>query len=162
MIIRSLYQSPLGNMALVSDGGRLMRLTFNVSSVNEDIPVSEDGITTMTKRELDGYFSRRRTSFDIPLLMRGTPFQMEVWSILSGIPYGKTMTYGEIASFIAERRGMGRMSARSVGGAAGSNLFPIIIPCHRVLGKGGVLVGYSEGIERKKGLLDIEGIAYRN
>lgn len=161
MIIRSFYQSPLGDMTLVSDGERLIRLTFNASSVDGNIPVSEDGITTMTKRELDGYFSRRRTSFDIPLLMRGTPFQVEVWSVLSGIPYGKTMTYGEIAAIIAERRGMGRMSARSVGGASGSNLFPIIIPCHRVLGKGGALVGYSEGIERKKGLLDIEGIAYR-
>ena len=161
MIIRTLYQSPLGNMALVSDGSRLLRLTFNETSGNRDIPVSEDYITTLTKKELDEYFSRRRTSFDIPLFMRGTPFQMEVWAILSAIPNGKTMTYGEIASVIAERRGTGRMSARSVGGAVGSNLFPIIIPCHRVLGKGGELVGYSEGIERKKGLLDIEGIAYR-
>lgn len=162
MIIRTIYNSPLGDIAIISDGSQLLRLTFNAPSVNEEIPVSEDAVTTETEKELDEYFSRRRTSFDIPLFVKGTPFREEVWNILSGIPYGKTMTYGEIASVIAEKRGAGRMSARSVGGAVASNLFPIIIPCHRVLGKARELVGYSEGIEIKKGLLDIEGIVYRN
>ncbi len=161
MIIRTLCHTPLGDMALISDGAHLMHLTFNVTSIDEEIPVSEDDITTMTKKELCEYFSRRRTCFDIPLLMRGTPFQLEVWAILSTIEYGKTMTYGEIATLIQERRGSGKMSSQAVGGAVGSNLFPIIIPCHRVLGKNGKIVGYSEGTDKKKGLLDIEGTAYR-
>ncbi len=160
MITGSLYQSPLGEMTLLSDGERLLRLTFNPSSIpcytiGEDFPVRQ------TKKWLDSYFSGLNPLPDIPLLIEGTPFQKEVWEILSSIPYGETMTYGDIASLIAERRGIRRMSAQAVGGAVGSNPFVIIIPCHRVLGKNGSLTGYSDGIERKMALLELEGITYR-
>lgn len=146
---------------MVSDGEHLVRLSFNTSSIDVSVPFSDDDITMRTKEELDGYFSHRRTSFDIPLDIEGTSFQREVWDILSMIPYGETMTYGEIASLIAERRENGRMSAQAVGGAVGSNPFALLIPCHRVLGKGGEIIGYAAGIDIKKGLLDIEGISYK-
>ncbi len=162
MKIQSIYSSPLGNMVMLSDGKHLLRISFNTSSIDVSVPFSDDDITKMTKEELDGYFSRRRTSFDIPLDIIGTPLQEEVWGILSEIPYGETMTYGEISSLIAERRETERMSAQAVGGAVGANPFALLIPCHRVLGKGGKLVGYAAGLERKKVLLDIEEIKYRN
>lgn len=146
---------------MVSDGEHLVRLSFNTSSIDVSVPFSDDDITMRTKEELDGYFSHRRTSFDIPLDIKGTSFQREVWDILSMIPYGETLTYGEIASLIAERRENGRMSAQAVGGAVGSNPFALLIPCHRVLGKGGEIIGYAAGIDIKKGLLDIEGISYK-
>ena len=161
MIERSLYSSPLGEMALLSDGERLLRLTFNTCSV-PDYPVGEDSPIRTAKKWLDDYFSGLNPSCSIPLLIEGTSFQKEVWEILQTIPYGETMTYGDIASLIAERRGIRRMSAQAVGGAVGSNPFVIMIPCHRVLGKNGSLTGYSEGIERKMALLDLEGIPYRN
>ncbi len=161
MMTRSIYLSPLGEMALLSDGEHLLKLTFNPAPL-KDIPVGGDAVTRRTEKHLDEYFALLKPSFsDIPLLIEGTPFQKEVWGILRTIGYGETMTYADIASVIAERRGIRRMSAQAVGGAVGSNPFPIIIPCHRVLGKGGALVGYSEGIERKTALLDLEGITYR-
>ena len=93
-----------------------------------------------------------------PLHPVGTDFQMTVWNILREIPYGKTMTYGEIARKVAERRGLSHMSAQAVGGAVGHNPISIIIPCHRVLGTDGGLRGYAGGIEIKVSLLEHEGV----
>ena len=88
--------------------------------------------------------------------MIGTPFQLSVWKILQKIPYGKTVTYGEIAKEIAEQKGLSRMSAQAVGGAVGHNEISIIVPCHRVVGTNGSLTGYAGGIDKKVKLLTLE------
>ena len=90
--------------------------------------------------------------------MIGTPFQILVWKILQKIPYGKTVTYGEIAKEIAKQKGMPRMSAQAVGGAVGHNAISIIIPCHRVVGSNGSLTGYAGGLQKKIKLLTHEGV----
>lgn len=93
----------------------------------------------------------------MPLAPKGSEFRMAVWKILSEIPYGEVITYGEIAKQIARERGKERMSAQAVGGAAGHNPISVIIPCHRVVGSDGSLTGYAGGIELKKKLLELEG-----
>lgn len=94
--------------------------------------------------------------FKIPLHFIGTDFQKEVWEILYTIPYGETMTYGEVASMLAEKKGLKRMSAQAVGGAVGRNDISIIVPCHRVVGANGSLTGYAGGIDKKIALLRLE------
>ena len=88
--------------------------------------------------------------------MKGSPFRLAVWEILQKIPYGKTLTYGEIAKEIARLRGLPRMSAQAVGGAVGHNPISIVIPCHRVVGTDGSLTGYAGGVDRKAKLLALE------
>ena len=90
--------------------------------------------------------------------MHGTDFRREVWDILMTIPYGQTMTYGEIAQIIAQNRGAASISAQAVGGAVGHNPISIIVPCHRVIGSNGSLTGYAGGLERKAALLKMEGV----
>lgn len=94
----------------------------------------------------------------MPLHFTGTDFQNEVWEILYSIPYGKTMTYGQIANILAKRRGIEKMSAQAVGGAVGHNEISIIVPCHRVVGSQGSLTGYAGGIDRKVALLKLENV----
>lgn len=103
------------------------------------------------RRQLDQYFAGRRTTFDLPLRPEGTPFQVAVWSALAGIPYARTIGYGELA------RRMGRPgAARAVGAANGRNPIPVILPCHRVIGSDGSLTGYGWGTDRKAWLLEHE------
>ena len=90
--------------------------------------------------------------------LKGTPFQMEVWEILCQIPYGQTITYGQIARQIAAKRGRKTMSAQAVGGAVGRNPISIIVPCHRVMGTDGSLTGYAGGVDKKMALLTLEGV----
>ncbi len=101
--------------------------------------------------QLHEYQSGMRQMFDLPLLVEGTPFQRRVWKIISEIPYGNTMTYGEIASKLGIKRG-----AQAVGNATGSNKIAIIIPCHRVVGTNGKLTGYAGGLDIKRRLLNLE------
>lgn len=103
--------------------------------------------------QLREYFSRIRREFDLPLDLRGTEFQRAVWAEVARIPYGATTTYGEIARRVQHPR-----AARAVGGAVGANPLPIIVPCHRVLGARGTLVGYGGGLETKAALLRLEGV----
>lgn len=159
---RSRYDSPLGVVTLESDGEALTGLWF-------DDPQSRSGMThppgmelpvfETAKRWLDLYFSGKRPDFTPPLKLSGTPFRKTVWEILLTIPYGKTMTYGEIAAIIAGRRKMPRMSAQAVGGAVGHNPVSLIVPCHRVIGAANALVGYGGGLDRKIRLLALEGIS---
>ncbi len=109
-----------------------------------------------TKNWLDIYFNGKEPDFKLPLRFTGTDFQNEVWEILYSIPYGKTMTYGEIADILAKRRGVKRMSAQAVGGAVAKNKISIIVPCHRVVGTNGSLTGYAGGISKKIELLKLE------
>ena len=110
-------------------------------------------ILARTRSQLAEYFSRRRTTFDLPLAPRGTPFQLRVWEALRAIPFGATESYGGLARRIGEPPS----AARAVGAANGQNPIPIIIPCHRVIGANGDLTGFGGGIERKRWLLAHEG-----
>ena len=107
---------------------------------------------------LDIYFSGKAPEFTPPLAMKTTEFRKAVWDIMLSIPYGKTMTYGEIADRIAKQKGLQRMSAQAVGGAVGHNSISLIIPCHRVVGTNGSLTGYAGGVGKKVKLLELEGV----
>ena len=111
-----------------------------------------------TKKWLDLYFAGRVPDFLPPLSLHSSPFRESVWKILLTIPYGHTMTYGEIASALAREKKISRMSAQAVGGAVGHNPISIIIPCHRVVGTNGSLTGYACGIDKKIALLKLEGV----
>ncbi len=157
------YQSPIGGILLAADetgltglwfeGQKYFALYLDKEHKEKEVPVFETA-----KRWLDIYFSGKEPDFQVPLHFTGTDFQNEVWEILYSIPYGNTMTYGEIAKKIAEKRGLKRMSAQAVGGAVGHNEISIIVPCHRVVGSNGSLTGYAGGIEKKAELLKLEKI----
>ena len=115
-----------------------------------------------TIRWLDIYFSGKDPGFLPPLKLQTTPFRQEICEIMLTIPYGATMTYGQIADIIAKRRGIARMSAQAVGGAVGHNPISLIIPCHRVIGTDGSLVGYGGGVDKKLSLLQLEGADMTN
>ena len=157
------YDSPLGSITLASDGTSLFGLWFEgqkffADTLNRkheercDLPIFHE-----TCRWLDIYFSGNQPAFSPPLLMRATEFQKSVWKVLLTIPYGHTMTYGDIARIIATQYGRKSMSAQAVGNAVGHNRISLIIPCHRVIGSNGSLTGYAGGIERKAWLLQMEG-----
>ena len=155
------YNSPLGGITLSSNGAELSGLWFDgqkyfgdtLSGVCEEklLPVFE-----LTIRWLDIYFGGGIPDFTPTLFTDSTPFRKAVWDILLTIPYGKTMTYGEIAGIYSQHMGAGRMSAQAVGGAVGHNPISLIIPCHRVVGANGSLTGYAGGIDRKQKLLILE------
>ena len=157
------YCSPIGNILLAADDMGLTGLWFegqkyfalNLDKVHEEreLPVFEKA-----KQWLDVYFSGKEPDFTVPLHFTGTDFQNDVWEILCAIPYGQTMTYGEIAKKIAAKKGLPSMSAQAVGGAVGHNEISIIFPCHRVVGKNGSLTGYAGGIDKKIKLLQLEKV----
>ena len=155
------YDSPLGGITIASNGEAITGLWFEGQKYFGDtlpeqyeekkLPVFEEA-----KRWLDIYFQGKEPDFMPPLLMETTPFRKAVWEIMLEIPYGKTMTYGEIADRIAKQKGISRMSAQAVGGAVGHNSISLMIPCHRVVGMDGSLTGYAGGIDKKVRLLSLE------
>ncbi len=155
------YQSPMGGILLAADHAGLTGLWFEgqkyfASHLGPDCEEKELPVFQLAKRWLDTYFSGKEPDFIIPLHFTGTGFQNEVWEILCSIPYGHTMTYGEIAKQLAAKRGLKHMSAQAVGGAVGHNKISIIVPCHRVVGTNGSLTGYAGGIDKKVKLLTLE------
>ena len=151
-------------MTMVSDGEALVSLCFDgqrhfSSTLPPDAREVKLPVFDMTARWLDIYFSGKEPDFMPPLKMQGTVFRQAVWKILLDISYGKTMTYGEIASRLAREQGLKAMSAQAVGGAVGRNPISLIVPCHRVIGAGRKMVGYGGGLDRKIALLEMEGIA---
>ena len=156
------YDSPLCGMTMASDGTHLVGLWFDgqkhfASTLDkerlerDDLPVFEE-----TRRWLDRYFGGKDPGFTPALFMRGNDFRHRVWEILLTIPYGQTMTYGEIARIIARERDLVSMSAQAVGGAVSHNPISLIIPCHRVVGADGSLTDYAGGIEKKRWLIQKE------
>lgn len=135
-------------------GGNLLEVSELIGE-NTQLPVFQT-----TKRWLDLYFQGKIPDFMPALRLEGTPFRKAVWEILLSIPYGQTMTYGEIAGKLAEQRALLRMSAQAVGNAVGHNPISIIVPCHRVVGSGGSLTGYAGGVKKKAVLLALEGADY--
>ncbi len=114
-------------------------------------PSDRDPLLYRTQQELDEYFACERTQFTLPVLLKGTPMQEDVWRALMDIPYGQTTTYGELAARIGRPE-----SARAVGQAVHANRIPFVLPCHRVLAAGGRLGGYSGGADMKRALLEVE------
>ena len=155
------YDSPLGGITLASDGLALVGLWFDGQKYFADtLSVQHDekdlDVFRRTDNWLDIYFSGKEPNFTPPLRMKGTEFRQEVWQILLTIPFGKTMTYGQIAKILADRHKVQSMSAQAVGGAVGHNPISLIIPCHRVIGTNGALTGYAGGLKKKAWLLDME------
>lgn len=157
------FPSPFGEMAAaVDDAGRLVRVVLPGRDAHAQLaadaartrePVSWDGGgCDVVVAELEAYFRGERTTFDAPLAPRGTDFQRVVWTELVSVAYGETTTYTELA------RRVGRPAAvRAVGRANATNPIPILIPCHRVVGRDGTLTGYAGGLEMKDALLRLEG-----
>jgi len=146
--------SPLGPLRLVGNDAGLTHLLFPGQALTEDVKARETPLLHQAALELEEYFARRRKHFTVPLQPNGTPFQREVWAALLEIPYGQTVSYGDIAVKIGKPR-----AARAIGQANRANLLPIFIPCHRVVAAGGSLGGYSLGLETKRMLLRLEGAA---
>jgi methylated-DNA-[protein]-cysteine S-methyltransferase len=151
---------------MLSDGDVLTGLHFVDShkAVRKCRDCSERALPVFreTHRWLDEYFAGRKPGFMPPYRIDGlTPFRKDVIDAMSKIPFGKTVTYGDIAAEIAGKRGLDKMSAQAVGGAVGWNPICILIPCHRVIGANGALVGYGGGIRNKVGLLSLEGCLRR-
>lgn len=160
------YESPLGGMTAFSDGTSVTGLHFGGK---EDNGICQDGIYTekmlpvfeQLKCWLDLYFQKKIPDFMPPAVLQGSEFRMAVWDILKQIPYGQTLTYGDIAKMVAKQRNQQYMAAQAVGGALRNNPIAILVPCHRVLGSGGKLTGYAGGLDKKKALLALEYEASR-
>jgi methylated-DNA-[protein]-cysteine S-methyltransferase len=139
--------SPLGDLTLFEDQDALVALEWGRVTGGAETP-----LLARVRDQLDQYFAGRRQHFDLPLAPDGTAFQKKVWEAIRRIPFGKTASYGAIAHDVDS-------APRAVGGACGRNPIPIIVPCHRVLGSGGAIGGYSglDGLETKRFLLSLEG-----
>lgn len=162
MIYTSQYVSPLGAITLACDEEAVTGLWFNGQKhfgniLPPDTQGRERPLLKEAKKWLDIYFSGREPDFLPPLHYDSTPFRKAVCDIMLTIPYGRTMTYGQIARELARQQGREKVSAQAVGGAVGHNPISLLIPCHRVVGTGGSLTGYAGGIDRKMQLLRLEG-----
>jgi methylated-DNA-[protein]-cysteine S-methyltransferase len=144
------YQTAMGRLRISSDSGYITGISF-FETVLPDFIERETPLLQKMYLELEEYFERKRYTFDIPIKPAGTPFQQSVWSALLAIPYGETRSYKEIAVFIGNPA-----ACRAVGLANNRNPIPIVIPCHRVIGANGALVGYAGGLDFKKELLALE------
>jgi methylated-DNA-[protein]-cysteine S-methyltransferase len=153
-LIYTTIDSPIGELLLVGDGERLHRLSMQggrrPTPINPSWERRDDAFAEV-RSQLAEYFDGRRRDFDVPLGLAGNEFELRVWEALCRIPYGETVSYGEIAREIGAPS-----AARAVGLANGRNPVAVIVPCHRVIGADGGLTGYGGGLERKRLLLDLE------
>lgn len=157
------HKTRIGELIMGSHDGKLCLLDFRYrkmrpvidkrikSGLEAEFIVQDDEILKLTREQLDEYLAGRRTGFDIPLLLIGSDFQKAVWNALMQVSYGKTASYLDLARAIGNEK-----AVRAVAGANGANAIAIIIPCHRILGSNGELVGYGGGLSVKKKLLDME------
>ena len=156
------YISPLGGITLASNGEALTSLWFDGqknfphNKLISESTEAELPIFVQTCKWLDMYFDGKIPDFTPPISLHTTPFRKTVYDILLTIPYGQTMTYGEIARILAEKQGVECMSAQAVGSAVGHNPISIIVPCHRIVGANGNLTGYAGGLDKKIALLKLE------
>jgi O-6-methylguanine DNA methyltransferase len=154
------YQGPLGTYVLASSEKGVACIktegrapTFLARWERDGIELKGDDKRNFKLiNQLDAYFEKKRRRFDLPLDLRGTPFQLRVWSFLLSIPWGETRTYGETAKVLGRPK-----AARAVGRAVGTNPVAIVVPCHRIIGSDGSLTGYGGGLDRKTALLELEG-----
>ena len=160
---RTTMPSPVGELTLVADDAALRLISFpsgahpsrdptpDVDRDVIDVAAGDHPVLAVATRQLGEYFAGTRVEFDIPLAPEGTPFQQQAWSVLRSIPFGETISYGEQAAQLGDRR-----RARAVGAANGRNPIPIVVPCHRVVGANGHLTGFGGGVGAKAWLLDHE------
>lgn len=152
-----LHESPLGMLRLTEQGGALTGIGLAASGGStEQVPLPEPARSALLREacaQLDAYFEGRLTVFDLPLDLKGTEFQMRIWAVLRSIPYGHTLTYGETAAFAGSSG-----ASRAAGGACHRNPVLIVVPCHRVVGAGGILGGFGAGLPAKRFLLAHEGL----
>ena len=163
-MFKSYYNSNLGKIIIVADNRYVYGLYFdNQKYLPENLEKLEinnnSPIIKQVKLWLEEYFNGKKPNLEnLPIKLIGSEFKMLVWSVLKTIPYGKTITYGEIAKTLARKTNKEKISARAVGNAVGHNSLSIIIPCHRVIGANGKITGYAGGIDKKIALLKLEGI----
>ena len=150
--------TPIGKLLLVGDEQGVHRITFPRKGKPDEAALPEAGWTASANgplkeamRQLKEYFAGRRTEFDLPLVPEGTGFQKSVWRHLRDIPYGETISYGELARRLGNPK-----ASRAVGAANGQNPLPIVVPCHRVIGASGKMTGFGGGIPVKEALLELE------
>jgi methylated-DNA-[protein]-cysteine S-methyltransferase len=152
-----LVTSPIGTLKLVASDEGLVAVLWEKDRprrviLPDLVENPAHPLLLRTERELNEYFSRSRNSFTVPLDMRGTYFQKQVWEALLGIPFGETRTYGQLANQLGNPK-----ATRAVGAANGRNPIAIIVPCHRVIGFSGKLTGFAGGLDAKEHLLKLEG-----
>jgi len=145
-----IYKSKFCNLFIIEENDKICRVSFD-GKKSKDIKQNETPLLKKAAKQFDEYFAGKRKSFDLPLALNGTDFQISVWNVLLKIPYGKTRCYGEIAAQAGNPK-----ACRAAGMANNRNPMAIIIPCHRVIGKDGKLTGYAGGLELKQKLLDLE------
>lgn len=143
------YKSPIGTLYIVEENEKIIEIRYE--NKKEEVLEKNTKILEKAVQELEEYFKGKRKEFDIPLNPKGTEFMKKVWKELQKIPYGKTTSYGKIAEKIGNPK-----ASRAVGMANHNNPIPIIIPCHRVIGKNNKMVGYALGIDKKEYLLNLE------
>ena len=151
--------SPVGKLTLIASSKGLHAVLWDIDRENFEVEqyinqlqhVDNQPILLKTKSQLTEYFEGKRKTFDLPLAVNGTDFQIQVWNELKKIPYSKTLTYAEQAARVGDRK-----KARAVGTANGHNPISIIIPCHRVIGSNGKLTGFAGGLDKKAFLLQLE------
>lgn len=154
MQIQIPYNSPMGVLCLTADDTALLEAHFDSLPT---LPTGSNPILVQTIAWLDRYFAGEDPGALPPLRPKGTPFQERIWRLMQGIPYGCTASYGMLAQLAAAEMHIPKMAAQAVGGAVRRNPIAILIPCHRVVGKNGNLVGYFGGLQRKMELLQLEG-----
>lgn len=149
------YEGPIGKYAVAETDGVLTRIWVGnrLPLMLQETEVRETLLLKEVRQQFEAYFTGSLRQFDLPIAPQGTPFQLEVWRLLQEIPWGQTITYGELARRVGKPQ-----ASRAVGMANGRNPLPIIIPCHRVVGRGGKLTGYTGGLHVKVKLLQLEGI----
>lgn len=150
MIRYMLCPSPVGNLVVCEEAGRLAAVRLNeipIGAVPEETSVGKEACS-----QLVDYFRGQRKDFQLPLAWKGTPFRQRVWQVLLDIPYGETRTYAQVAEAVGSPK-----AVRAVGGACHDNPWLIVVPCHRVVGSSGQLTGYAAGLDTKRFLLEYEG-----
>lgn len=145
------YEFETGKLWICTDENSLIEISFNDNLVSRNTEIKETELILKVKSQLEEYFSGKRKTFDLPLNPQGTEFQKRVWQALTKIPYGETCCYKDIAIAIGNPK-----ASRAIGMANNKNPIPIIIPCHRVIGKNGNLTGYAGGLDIKRKLLEFE------
>jgi methylated-DNA-[protein]-cysteine S-methyltransferase len=151
---RKVVDSPIGPLGLVASDAGLRAVMFDGGRIRAE---GTSPVLGEAERQLEAYFAGELVAFDLPLELHGTEFQRCCWLALASIPYGQTVSYGEQA----RRLGLGNDAARAVGAANGQNPLPIVLPCHRVIGADGSLVGFGGGLHVKRFLLEHEGALLR-
>jgi methylated-DNA-[protein]-cysteine S-methyltransferase len=150
-------ESPVGTLLIACDDEAIRRIEFSQNGQpappERDWNQSSSGLLREAAEQLNEYFTGSRTVFTVPLGPEGTEFQSTVWRHLRNIPYGQTISYGELAKWLGKPK-----ASRAVGAANGSNPIPIMIPCHRVIGSDGKLTGFGGGLPAKKALLTLEAL----